>query len=128
MLYVFYTIIYIRLLDILDYTIYHMYTILVYIPVEVLYYYIHINIYIYIWRVQIQKKEFATISLNWHIQWIWDIKGTQIDTCLRYITVLQLNIYFAFGSQITIDLKIVANSFFWIWTLHIYYIYYTLYM
>ena len=48
------------------------------------------------------------------------LKNTQIDKCSRYITLLQLNIYFAFCTHITIDLKIVANSGFWIWTLHIY--------
>ena len=48
------------------------------------------------------------------------LKNTQIDTLLKYITVLQYNFYSAFGSQISIDLKIVANSGFWILTLHIY--------
>ena len=46
------------------------------------------------------------------------LKNTQIDTCLRYITVLLFNIYFAFGSEITIDLKFVRNSPFWLWTLY----------
>ena len=48
------------------------------------------------------------------------LKNIQIDKCSRYITVLQLNISFAFCTHITIDLKIVANSGFWILTLHIY--------
>ena len=61
--------------------------------------------------------------VNFAFSVIEALKNTQIDTILRYITVLQFNIYFAFGSEITIDLKIVANSGFWIWiywTLHIY--------
>ena len=33
------------------------------------------------------------------------MKSIQIDKFLRYITALILNIYFALGSQITIDLK-----------------------
>ena len=57
------------------------------------------------------KLEFSVIEA---------LKNIQIDKCSRYITVLQLNIYFAFCTHITIDLKIVANSRFWIWTLHIY--------
>ena len=48
------------------------------------------------------------------------LKNIQIDNYSRYITVLNFNIFFASGSQITIDLKIVANSGFWISTLHIY--------
>ena len=57
------------------------------------------------------------------------LKNIQIDKCLRYITVLQINIYSAFCTHITIDLKIVANSGFWIWTLHILiYILYILYI
>ena len=56
------------------------------------------------------KLEFSVIEA---------LKNTQINTCLRYITVLQFNFYSAFGSQITIDLKIVANSGFLLWTLHI---------
>ena len=48
------------------------------------------------------------------------LKNTQIDTLIKYITLLQYNFYSAFGSQITIDLKIVRNSSFWLWTLHIY--------
>ena len=47
------------------------------------------------------------------------LKNTQIDTLIKYITALQYNFYSAFGSQISIDLKIVANSTFWLWTLHI---------